>query len=562
MKKKITSLLCAAAMCGTATAAVCPTAAAQTDTGASDVTVLAYEPFGTMDIRTAGTLSTTDEWAYNMMYDTLLEMTADGKWQPSILESWEWASEEDMPENTLRQACAYSVKNSLATSYTGGIAGDLPDLPQNPTYPVFMDGCGFESPFPIDGWNDFLTGEGRPVLRMKVRENLTFSDGYDINAQTITEWIDYAKSAGSNTAIYKQWRPVVQTYMEDDYTFLIELSFAGLNYKFADFMYNLTTPAASIAHIDEEGNVSGSGSYGLDYVGETESGLPVARLKKRGSTDTVSFVVVQDDTEREMIYQVGEGDIAILNGNSSVTVPEENIGKTNPIIAFYNTNSEKMSNIALRKACNYAIDNEAIIDLNGLSFESNTVWKLGSYYNSETFPLDVAADWLTQYKSETGITDEFVTVTLHHDGTELGRNISTKIGENLATAGIICDIYGGDILPDEDFNGVYDIELKEVDLRNVNSVYNAFKGYESGNDADFTYLLDRADSAANVGSYCRSYYEVQQYCFNNMSYMTYFGYKNMRVAVQSGVSGLYMPQGVFPLGDMDRLDFRNVVKTV
>ena len=44
MKKKITSLLCAAAICGTATAAVCPAAVAQTDEYASEVKILNANP--------------------------------------------------------------------------------------------------------------------------------------------------------------------------------------------------------------------------------------------------------------------------------------------------------------------------------------------------------------------------------------------------------------------------------------------------------------------------------------------------------------------------------------
>ena len=570
MKKKITSLLCVAALCGATTAAVCPTAIAQTSEYADEVKVVGYETINGQDIQSAKELSVTDEWIYTMLYDRLLDLDSSGDWSPSIAEDW-WLG---YPSSS-RSAARLNMPPAADWGAEEGPLPDLPDFDDDYDTPFDLEGCGFGSFVPTRGWNDFLGGPGPLILNLQIRDDIYFHDDHPLDAYAIEDWITYAQlSPYIDTVIYKQWQPVVRMDVWNESTISLYLSFKDLDYGFADFMYSLASPTASIARLNEEWNIVGSGAYDMYSISKEDDVVTSVTLKRyddwwadTGSvrTEYVTFIGVEENSIRKVMYLTGEADIVFLDGEHYTEYNDERYDyryiSTNPIVAFYNPSSIAMMDINLRLACQYAINSRAIINYNNFSIKSNDFWAYRYLYQYRDPGI-----FLQQYKDERLIPNyDSVNLSLYVDSTFNSKyRVAEIIQKNLAEIqmpyygdlSINCVIY--DDNSDGVDSGYYDIIIKEIDLNDINSIYNSFKIFDATSDLED--LLARAKRAASEGSYFQSYYDVQKYCFNEQSYMTYLGWKNEVVATHNSVDGLSLPSGLSPLGTMSRLDFRFVRK--
>lgn len=551
MKKQITALLCSAIVCGTACAAL-PRANATEVECANKISIAAYEPVGDLDIFSVTEVSSTEEWIFNMVYDRLLEVDDEGQLQPSLIESWEFVGYD-----------SYSMSMSKLKSLPP--AGDwnssweyhslLPDLPENPSEP--FEWQGYKSPVPTRGWDDYLDGDGLLIIQLNLRDDLNFNDGCPIITETVKEMIFNAKGSNSDTLIYRQWQPVYKVECIDDFTMQLYLSFSGLNYGFMDFMYGLASPYGSIVH-KEGDEIIGSGAYNV--VDNNNYIINLARNDNwwGGSVPTpnITFVISEDNDIRYSMLHSGEADISILDGEESVyQYYEETFDyayvETNPIVAFYNPNSEYLYDVRMRRACDYGIYNSPIGTMVNLSDRSNDFWTIiDSYDDYFAKVLMAEAGYPDGVRLNMLAADDQVNKTI----AEIAQRYLAEIGIDL-----LIDLVPSDLFENDATSGNYDIILAEIDLHNINSIYNAFKNRD---EDELSQYISLARSAAAEGSCFRSYYDVQKYCYNEAAYMTYFGWRNKVVASNFDVKGFELPQGLYPLGDMSRLDFRWVYKTV
>ncbi len=546
MKKQITALLCSAIVCGTACAAAMPRINATGVQYADEISIAAYEPIGDLDIFSAKEVSATDEWIFNTAYDRLLEVDDEGHLQPSLIESWEFVGYD-----------SYSMSMSKLKSLPP--AGDwnssweyhnfLPDSP--------YEAKGYKSDPPTRGWDEYLDGDGLLIIQLNFRDDLNFNDGCPVNAETVKEMIYNVRGSSRDTLIYKQWQPVYRLEQIDDFSLQLYLSFSGLNYGFMDFMYGLASPYGSIVHKEGDETI-GSGAYNI--VSNTADGVKLERNEDwwGGSVPTqyITFKTSENNTVRYSMLHSGEADIGFLDGEGSVNQYDEyefnyEYVETNPIVAFYNPNSYILHDLNMRRACDYGINNYRIGTMVNLSNYSNDFW---AYVDS--------FDWQSakQYMWNAGYPDS-VKLKMLAANDYVNKTIAEIVQNYLAEIGIETeiDIVPSDLLEYEASSGNYDIVLAEIDLHNINSIYNAFKNRD---EDELSQYISLARSAAAEGSCFRSYYDVQKYCYNEAAYMTYFGWRNKVVASNFDVKGFELPQGLYPLGDMSRLDFRWVYKTV
>ena len=402
-----------------------------------------------------------------------------------------------------------------------------------------------------------MDGDGLLIIQLNFRDDLNFNDGCPVNAETVKEMIYNVKGSSRDTLIYKQWQPVYRLEQIDDCSLQLYLSFSGLNYGFMDFMYGLASPYGSIVH-KEGDEIIGSGAYNI--VSNTADGVKLERNEDwwGGSVPTqyITFKTSENNTVRYSMLHSGEADIGFLDGEDSVDQYYEyefnyEYVETNPIVAFYNPNSEFLYDVRMRRACDYGIYNSLIGTMVNLSDRSNDFWTIVDSYD------DCFAKVLM---AEAGCPDGVKLKMLAADD-HVNKMIAEIVRLNLIEIGIETeiDIVPSDLLEYEASSGNYDIVLAEIDLHNINSIYNAFKNRD---EDELSQYISLARSAAAEGSYCRSYYEVQKYCYNEQYYMTYFGWRNKVVASNFDVKGFELPQGLYPLGDMSRMDFRWVYKTV
>jgi len=544
MKKQITALLCSAVVCGTTCAAVMPRANATEELYAERITIAVCESASDADIFSAKEVSVTDEWVFNMAYDRLLEVDDDGYLQPSLIESWEFVGYD-----------SYSMSMSKLKSFPS--AGDwnsygeyfLPDSP--------YEAKGYKSDFPTRGWDEYLDGDGLLIIQLNFRDDLNFNDGCPVNAETVKEMIYNVKGSNRDTLIYKQWQPVYKVECMDDLTMQLYLSFSGLNYGFMDFMYGLASPYGSIVH-KEGDEIVGSGAYNISVKENYIIELYRNEYWWGGNvpTQNITFTICEDNDISCELLRRGEADIGILDGEESVYQYDEEAFdyayvETNPIVAFYNPNSEFLYDVRIRQACDYGIYNSQILAMLNLSDRSNDFWTI-------EYPYDYHL--AKELVREVGYPDGVQLKMLSADD-YVNKTIAEIVQNYLAEIGIETEIYivPSDLLEYEASSGNYDIVLAEIDLHNINSIYNAFKNRD---EDELSQYISLARSAAAEGSCFRSYYDVQKYCYNEAAYMTYFGWRNKVVASNFDVKGFELPQGLYPLGDMSRLDFRWVYKTV
>lgn len=187
-------------------------------------------------------------------------------------------------------------------------------------------------------------------------------------------------------------------------------------------------------------------------------------------TDEISFKVVPDDNARAMQLQAGEVDVITfvppsmlkeLSGVSGINI-QDNASTETRFIAM-NTESEFLSNQSIRRAINLATDNQAIVDMvlfgygsPGVSFLQGT-----SAYLNPSIPAprpDIEAAKTLMEKSGFG---GGVTVNmLVSAGNAMEEQIATILKEQWAQIGVTVDIQ-----PEEQAN--YKTRLYSIDFDTV-----------------------------------------------------------------------------------------------
>ncbi|PAB60272.1 ABC transporter substrate-binding protein [Anaeromicrobium sediminis] len=220
---------------------------------------------------------------------------------------------------------------------------------------------------------------------LKIKEGVKFHDGTEITSEDVKFSMERSKESPTVQHVLAE---VEKVEIVDKYTVKVTTKVV-----FAPFLYTLAHAGVSIVpkhYVESDDNWKmpvGSGQY--KFV-EWVSGDKVVLGKydeyydeaDRGMAKKITFKVIPEGTSRTIALETGEVDIiASLESMDSAKV-EENpelslYEKPSTSIAYVGMNVEKapFDNVLVRRAMNYAIDKEAILEisLNGAGTVAKSV---------------------------------------------------------------------------------------------------------------------------------------------------------------------------------------------
>lgn len=482
--------------------------------------------------------SSSAEVLFNMTYDSLIGIDANGRLMPELAKELE-ISESDSEDGSGGYQMHFEwVDLDPASDWIDGVP---------------WEGAWEEGVSLGDGDLQFLDGEGSLWMKFVLREGICFQDGTPLDAYSVANLIDYARLQSRDTVVYRQWQPVTNYIIEDDYTITLYLFFGcsevvpveeEIACGYIDFLYNLASPRGSIVQTQSyDGFALGTGAYVLKADGgsriELESnpywwGKPVSTqyvnfLYGEISLDNVDLGIFQQDPS---------------NGLDTVV----SVLTNNPVaITFANGvfNDEHF-----RKAVAYSIDKYS---LNWLS-EAPGIW----IRDARLYGIPEAQNQFNNFVNETAMEYDdghpvVVKMLVPQDG-ELIRAAETVVHRGLEKIGVelrICMVDKASLYSEWQ-DGNYDMMLAEIELTNVNSAINMLYSKISDN-ADGA--LHDSKFAANLYTYYYVHASAQNECVNNATLVN-LGWQPYYLVQNSNVSGVELPQKSCSTGMLGRLDFR------
>lgn len=226
-------------------------------------------------------------------------------------------------------------------------------------------------PFPDLVTKESISKDGT-TWTFEIRSGVKFHDGTPLNAAAIKYTVDrMLKRGGSQKALFEAIKEV-RVHSDTGFSFVTEKPFPGLR-------NNLAHPASAIISPASDNKLGrdfgmrpvGSGPY---RFAEWMSGDHISVVRndayygERPYYAQINFKFVLDDTTRALLMETGQADVALrllpaatdrLKGNPQVSIrllPGRNI--------FYQLNNMKFpfNDIRVRRAVNYAVDKQTIID--------------------------------------------------------------------------------------------------------------------------------------------------------------------------------------------------------
>ncbi|SKC36958.1 ABC transporter substrate-binding protein [Maledivibacter halophilus] len=220
---------------------------------------------------------------------------------------------------------------------------------------------------------------------LKIKEGVKFHDGVEMTSEDVKFSLERSKKSPTVQHVLAE---IEKVEIVDKYTVKVTTKM-----PFAPFIYTLVHAGSSILpkhYVESEdkwNNPIGSGQY--KFV-EWISGDKIVLERNEdyydkdnmGMSKKIVFRVIPEDTSRTIALETGEVDIVdTLSGLDAPRVKEnpdlDLYEKPSTTIAYAGMNVEKppFDNVLVRRAMNYAVDKEAIIEvaLNGAGVEAKSV---------------------------------------------------------------------------------------------------------------------------------------------------------------------------------------------
>ena len=557
---------------------------AQADTSDS-VKILVDEPFENLDLYSVTEYSSSVDWIFNMLYDTLITLDEEGNFCPGLAREWRIIPTGDgsgESEDGLTSILGSSLELfpwAWETSYPLGWK-EGKDVDYNPSTAQL----------------NFFDSPGTLIVEFDLREDVVYADGTDFDAEALAEFLlSIREEVSSNTLIYKQWKPVIEPRYEgedtfesvtvvNNYTIRFELSFTSSPYGWMDFLYGLASPLAGIGRYygDETytGIANGTGAYLVVDKGTDCVELQPNEYWALGDVaeSNVKFTYIGEGNENARAAQLmcGQADVAVIAPGDYNT----NMGLTatavadDPLFLFINPDCEELSDITARAALSAAIQN------NNQEFNAGNQMGIQNVLNgnainpiyNNTLTYEANGLWALEDKRDLNGTGQAgnipnaswqwagVNLDLVTDDSSYHVLVAQELEMELEALGMSIEV---EILNDEDYEerkatGNYDLMIKEIEVSNINSVHN--ETYDILGVVGQA-LLDKAKTSADKQTYLFMYGNI---CSGVIAtkYWINLGWPQKIICNRSGVSGITFPiSGYNPTGDVSRIDFRGVSVT-
>lgn len=460
-----------------------------------------------------------------------------------------------------------------------------------------------------------IGGDGIDLV-IDLREGVLGNSGVEFNAESFKRFIEYVvRSAPENSLIKKQWGFLeigdtgeVLVSVLDEYKVSLKLQLLTMELNIIDFIYSLASPIAGIACIPNGGSVSlypvdgGTGAYHFTtaYSDNTTEfteitlqrnedwwALDIERTENDGywwrqNAPTEEYIRFEYEQAGVQVNNLSQGDIDIAICDAKYYYDSFNngvqgyVGHTvagNPMLLRYNPDSEIGANKDVRWALatflsddnnskwNWINENENAslsTDPYGglLSNEAHGLWAL----DTRTNDIEDAKTTIDDYgyidvDGSGHIMDVNVLIPeTQEESTGYYEFLIICMNQIVSNYGIVFHPYYPTVYEQEE---TYDLMFTEVNVCNINSVYNTL--YDEIND-EVDQLLYTSIFPADYDTYTTTHAYIQSEIHKHV-YAINLGWRNKIYLLKNGVSGFSVPQtGFNTTGDINRLDFRWISK--
>ena len=492
-----------------------PEASGAASGGIADQIVIA-RPLDSTNLDPVTCVGNTNIWIFNLVVDSLVRVSDDGKTiEPNLAESWT-ISEDNL---------TYTFK--LVPGVT------------------FSDG----TPVTAEDW------------AWSLNRAIETTDGHWYFA---AKNIDKVETPDDST--------VVITLKEPSAATLANLSMFSMSVQSKAYYEEVGASAY-------ENGPMGTGPYVIkewvkgDHI--TLEANPYYRKEGLPQTKEIVFKVVSDDSARTMQLQAGEIDIATTMSFSSLKQLESDpnvvtlaLPSTETRFMALNTANEYLSNVNVRKALNAATDNSTISAMVLYGYGDPAVSFLqgsSAWLNTD---IPAPAQDLEQAKAllaEAGYPDGFTINMLYHAGNDFEEQIATILKEQWAQIGVNVEL-----TPEEqgtylekfygmEFDTVIDYWSDDIPdpLQFIQSicVFDLYSGFDTNYQDPRLEELNALAAVEQDNAKRAEYYdEIQQIIYDAAIFVP-LCYVPYGVATSSDISGFVQT----PLGNYR---FENLVKTV
>lgn len=351
--------------------------------------------------------------------------------------------------------------------------------------------------------------DGRSLV-IKLKEGIQWSDGEPLTADDVVfTYQEKAKKENGNAdALWLEDQPITVEKV-DDYT--VEFRFPSVS---AAALNNIATEAYIIPeHIfkdEPDFSVStltatpvGTGPYVLQEYKTGQYLQFVANENYYGGTPQIKNITLRIITSADttkVALQKGEVDASFILPNEIEDLDTQSIdvyqySENRVGYLGFNTNSDKLSDVRVRQAIQYALNRD---ELNQAAYLDETYYQNvysilppnNLYASEEVNKYETNLETAQALLTEAGVAD--LTINLAYSSSDPTQTVqATLIQQQLSKVGITVELAGGD-------SSAYGAELKKAGSKKYDLFMN---GYIMGNDPDFYSYLFASSGSANYFQY-------------------------------------------------------------
>ncbi|AUJ25228.1 glutathione ABC transporter substrate-binding protein [Virgibacillus dokdonensis] len=420
------------------------------------------------------------------------------------------------------------------------------------------------------------------VWEAKLRKDVTFHDGSELNAEVVKANLDRVRDPDVGSPLAFLFDMIDSVSVVDDFTVHIETKF-----PFAALPSHLAHPGGHIISLDaiekdyqqmEDGgdpftyineNPVGTGYFKYD---ERVNGEYVSLVKndaywgKRAKVDQVTFKTVPEDAARiaelrtgeaDIIYPVNPNDMEQINNNEETVVHETESASMSYL--GMNNNKEPFQDSNVRQAIAMAIDKQELIDgvFSGVPLVANgplapTVVGYSDSLEAIDYNLDKASELL----KEAGYEEGFSATILAYDRTT--SDVAEYIQVQLEKIGIDVNIEMAEVgaYLEVTANGSFDMFIGSWGTVTLDADYGLYPMFYSqnagsaGNRSFFNNervdeLLENARQTSNEQDRLQLYKEAQQIIMDEATIVPLY-HSVLLAGLREEVAGFYQYPSSFP----------------
>ena len=222
---------------------------------------------------------------------------------------------------------------------------------------------------------DYDVSDDGLVYDLYLREDVEFHDGEPFNAEAVKFNLERLLDEG---AVYSFLiNAITEIEIVDEYTIRIATDepFAPILAHLSHDFISMISPAAidpDDPSQDAGENIVGTGPFKMDGWNRGEAVIMSRNDNYWGENayvDTFRVLIVPEESTRVVMLETGEAhaimnvparDVSRLEGNPDLTV--ENVPSLRTLYVGLNNHREPFDDVRVRKAMNYAVDSEAIVE--------------------------------------------------------------------------------------------------------------------------------------------------------------------------------------------------------